>query len=60
MTIMATHFAIVLGAWRLRIRVDIDEPREAELQDERVPATAHGPAPAATAQAATHATWGRG
>ena len=28
MTIMATHFAIVLGAWRLRIRIDIDEPRE--------------------------------
>ena len=28
MTIMATHFAIVLGAWRLRIRIDLDEPRE--------------------------------
>ena len=28
MTILATHFAIVLGAWRLRIRIDIDEPRE--------------------------------
>ncbi len=27
MTIMATHFAIVLGAWRLRIRIDLDEPR---------------------------------
>jgi hypothetical protein len=26
-TIMATHFALVLGAWRLRIRIDIDEPR---------------------------------
>ena len=26
-TIMATHLAIVLGAWRLRIRIDIDEPR---------------------------------
>ncbi len=25
MTIMATHFALVLGAWRLRI--DLDEPR---------------------------------
>ena len=24
---MATHFAIVLGAWRLRIRIDLDEPR---------------------------------
>ena len=28
MTIMATHFAIVLGAWRLRVRIDLDEPRE--------------------------------
>jgi hypothetical protein len=27
MTIMATHFALVLGAWRLRVRIDIDEPR---------------------------------
>jgi|GEM_PF-4650090 hypothetical protein len=27
MTILATHFAIVLGAWRLRVRIDIDEPR---------------------------------
>ncbi len=26
MTIMATHFAIVLGAWRLRVRIDLDEP----------------------------------
>jgi hypothetical protein len=34
MTIMATHFAIVLGAWRLRVRIDIDEPRESELRDE--------------------------
>jgi hypothetical protein len=32
MTIMATHFAVVLGAWRLRIRIDIDEPREAEIE----------------------------
>jgi hypothetical protein len=28
MTIMATHFAIVLGAWRLRVRIDLDEPRQ--------------------------------
>jgi hypothetical protein len=28
MTIMATQFALVLGAWRLRIRIDIDEPRD--------------------------------
>lgn len=27
MTIMATHFALVLGAWRLRVRIDLDEPR---------------------------------
>jgi hypothetical protein len=58
-TIMATHFAIVLGAWRLRVRIDLDEPRESELKDE--------PAPQAQAAAlATHpvfpqiATWGRG
>lgn len=28
MTIFATHFALVLGAWRLRVRIDLDEPRE--------------------------------
>ena len=27
MTIVATHFALVLGAWRLRVRIDLDEPR---------------------------------
>lgn len=32
MTIMATHFAVVLGAWRLRIRIDIDEPRESTIE----------------------------
>ena len=59
MTIMATHFAIVLGAWRLRVRIDLDEPRESELKD--------APAPQQQAAApATHpvypqiATWGRG
>ena len=31
MTILATHVAVVLGAWRLRIRIDIDEPRASEL-----------------------------
>lgn len=31
MTIMATHFAVVLGAWRLRVRIDIDEPSERQL-----------------------------
>lgn len=29
MTILATHFSLVLGAWRLRVRIDLDEPREA-------------------------------
>lgn len=33
MTILATHFAIVIGAWRLRIRIDLDEPRESDLRD---------------------------
>jgi hypothetical protein len=28
MTILATHFALVLGSWRLRVRIDIDEPPE--------------------------------
>ncbi len=41
MTIMATHFAVVLGAWRLRVRIDIDEPRD----DGRVaPTPAHAAA----------------
>ncbi|HTJ28603.1 MAG TPA: hypothetical protein VMA36_20790 [Candidatus Limnocylindria bacterium] len=28
MTIIATHFSLVLGAWRLRVRIDLDEPRD--------------------------------
>ena len=58
MTIMATHFALVLGAWRLRVRIDLDEPRESELKDEHAQPPAGAPA--------THpafpqiATWGRG
>lgn len=28
MTILATHFSLVLGAWRLRVRIDIDEPHD--------------------------------
>ncbi|HZO95616.1 MAG TPA: hypothetical protein VFB22_17840 [Candidatus Baltobacteraceae bacterium] len=44
MTILATHFAIVLGAWRLRVRIDLDEPRDAELRAE------HGSEPDAAAQ----------
>jgi hypothetical protein len=35
MTILATHFSLVLGAWRLRVRIDIDEPRaERERREE--------------------------
>ena len=33
MTILATHFSIVLGAWRLRVRIDIDEPRASEIDE---------------------------
>ena len=59
MTIMATHFAIVLGAWRLRVRIDLDEPRDdppesgtaandraqtrADLRDRTLPALTSGP-----------------
>ena len=28
MTILATQFSLTLGAWRLRLRLDIDEPHE--------------------------------
>jgi hypothetical protein len=41
MTILATHFSLVLGAWRLRVRIDLDEPREADL-DERATSQRHG------------------
>ena len=62
MTIMATHFAIVLGAWRLRVRIDIDEPREAELREEAAPALRPAQAPQAAAQPGEPriAPWGRG
>jgi hypothetical protein len=33
MTIFATHFNLVLGAWRLRVRIDLDEPRDADLEE---------------------------
>ncbi len=33
MTILATHFSLVLGAWRLRVRIDLDEPREADVDE---------------------------
>ena len=64
MTIMATHLAIVLGAWRLRIRIDIDEPREAELREADSSAVAATP-PAGQpevvdAQIPRYAPWGRG
>jgi hypothetical protein len=58
MTIMASHFAIVLGAWRLRVRIDIDEPRESELAEGREQAQRN--APTAAAEALRVPTWGRG
>jgi len=58
MTIMATHFAIVLGAWRLRVRIDLDEPRESELSEGR--AQGQPSAPPAPAEALRVPTWGRG
>ncbi len=58
MTIMATHFAIVLGAWRLRVRIDIDEPRESELSETR--GQAQPPAAPAPAETLRVPTWGRG
>ncbi|MBV8748637.1 MAG: hypothetical protein JO103_02870 [Candidatus Eremiobacteraeota bacterium] len=57
MTIMATHFAIVLGAWRLRVRIDLDEPREEELSE--APRRTTAAAPSAEPQPRV-ATWGRG
>jgi hypothetical protein len=62
MTIVATHFAVVLGAWRLRIRVDIDEPREAELRDETAPAAASAfrAVPPSSYAPPGAAPWGRG
>ncbi len=62
MTIMATHFAIVLGAWRLRVRIDIDEPRESELADEHGASRDRAPANVPSNGHVPHsvATWGRG
>ena len=61
MTIVATHFAVVLGAWRLRVRIDLDEPRESELRAQDAPP---GPPPAAQqptpVQYPRYAPWGRG
>jgi hypothetical protein len=60
MTIMATHLAIVLGAWRLRIRIDIDEPRDAELDEARTVPAGCATAPSANAAPPHVASWGRG
>jgi hypothetical protein len=61
MTILATHFTIVLGAWRVRLRLDVDEPREAELDGERAQGTAHAADAYAPVQPPPHyAGWGRG
>ena len=60
MTIMAAHFGITLGIWRLRLRIDIDEPRESELRDEAVPQPAVPPAAAPSTEPPRTATWGRG
>lgn len=54
MTILATHFAIVIGAWRLRIRIDIDEPRESDLRDAPAPAA---PSPSAVPAYLMHPDW---
>jgi len=58
MTIFASHFSLVLGAWRLRVRIDLDEPRESELRAADAPA-AQRPASSADAAgvAAGHPDW---
>jgi hypothetical protein len=53
MTIMATH------AWRLRVRIDLDEPRESELKDAPLPQQ-QAAAPATHPVFPQIATWGRG
>jgi hypothetical protein len=63
MTIMAAHFGITLGIWRLRLRIDIDEPRESELREDQPqqPRAAAPEAGAAAYVAPAHGTtWGRG
>lgn len=56
MTILATHFSLVLGAWRLRVRIDIDEPRDEPERREQPPAHDGWP----TAPPIGYATRGRG
>jgi hypothetical protein len=61
MTILATHFSLILGAWRLRVRIDLDEPRE-EDRDERATVHPHTDERASAAQRdlPSFAPWGRG
>jgi hypothetical protein len=56
MTIMATHFTIVLGVWRIRLRLDIDEPRESELAETHAPPQNAAPPSEPTLRVPT---WGR-
>jgi hypothetical protein len=58
MTIFASHFSVVLGAWRLRVRIDLDEPRESELRAADAPA-AHQPGSSVNGAeaAAWHPDW---
>lgn len=66
MTIMAAHFGITLGIWRLRVRIDIDEPRECELREQpaaesaAAAESAGGPGTATYVAPPHGATWGRG
>ena len=66
MTIMAAHFGITLGIWRLRVRIDVDEPRECELREQPAPDNAGAGGSAGAPSAAAYvapphgATWGRG
>ncbi|HEY0614246.1 MAG TPA: hypothetical protein VGC96_06380 [Candidatus Elarobacter sp.] len=60
MTIFATHFALVLGAWRLRVRIDLDEPKEAELRESREPAAPPAQPVAQPVSPPHAASWGRG
>jgi hypothetical protein len=61
MTILATHFSLVLGAWRLRVRIDLDEPREADVDESSTPRQhADERANAAQRDLPSFAPWGRG
>jgi hypothetical protein len=61
MTILATHFSLVLGAWRLRVRIDLDEPREADVDESAAPRRhPDGRASAAQRDVPSFAPWGRG